>query len=111
MVVASTENFRFRLTTHLKDQWKSLCDGKNISQQDAVESLLKWFVRQDDDLQSMILGQTKVKPDLVRLVLMRLAADSGVEVPVVGQPHGMRVAATSEVPDVQAGKFKKGRAT
>lgn len=78
MVVAEQEepkNIRFRMDPVRKDRWLALCEAKKISQQDAIEAIIDLVLAQDDTVQSMMLGQTKAREDLVELVLRRMAKD------------------------------------
>lgn len=65
-----------RLPPDVRDAWKAVLEGRGISQQKAVLSLVRWLTAQEPELQLMLFGQVPVKsyPDLSRIVLKRLAA-------------------------------------
>jgi hypothetical protein len=71
------KNVRFRMDPVRKAKWLALCAEKKISQQDAMESLLDFVFVQDEMVQSMLLGQTKAKDDLIEVVLRRLRSAPG----------------------------------
>ena len=48
---------RFRVSPELKAAWDEMIGGRKISQQDAVEPLIQWIVRQEPLMQSMVFGQ------------------------------------------------------
>ena len=70
-------NVRFRMDPVRKAKWLALCEAKKISQQDAMEALLDFVFVQDETVQSMLLGQTKARDDLIEVVLRRLRAAPG----------------------------------
>jgi len=64
---------RFRVPPETKGAWVALCKKKRITQQDAIESLMRFAMNLEDDvLLSMILGQAEIKDDLILLVLKRM---------------------------------------
>ena len=69
---AEKKNVRFRMDPVRKGKWLALCEEKKISQQDAMESLLDFLFVQDETVQSMLLGQTRARDDLIEVVLRRL---------------------------------------
>ncbi len=72
------ENLRIRLHAAAKQRLDALWKNKKISQQEAVEQILLWFVEQDDLLQSAILGQIgeERRREVARMVLERMARDA-----------------------------------
>jgi hypothetical protein len=58
-VVTERKNLRIRLDPLDKDELDKLLDNKRISLQDAMESLVKWAILQDDTVQSVIFGQIR----------------------------------------------------
>ncbi len=66
------ENLRIRISTDLKERWTAACERKKISQQDAINEMMEWFLGQEDLVQSMIFGQIESTPELHRLVLNKL---------------------------------------
>lgn len=69
MVVSLEENLRFRISRDLKERWTRACEERKISQQDAINALVEFFVDRDELVQLMILGQVSRSADLVRLAL------------------------------------------
>lgn len=63
---------RITFPDHINSKWKALVSRKSIGQQRAIERLIEFILKQDDALQSMILGQIEPSDDLVELVLRRL---------------------------------------
>ncbi|MEX2670517.1 MAG: hypothetical protein WD294_00265 [Phycisphaeraceae bacterium] len=80
MIVAdeqSKENLRIRLDRSFKSQLDAVFARKGISQQEAVERILGWFLRLDDIPQSIVLGQIEEKHhgDLARMLLEQMAEE------------------------------------
>ena len=73
LVVANVENFKFRVSPDLKKRWLAFCETKRISQRDAIVATVEFLLAQDEVIQSMLLGQVQSSPDLIELVLRRLA--------------------------------------
>lgn len=67
-----TENLRFRVSESLKQRWTETCSARKISQQDAINALMEWFVNQQELTQLMITGQVTASKDLIETVLKRL---------------------------------------
>lgn len=83
MIVALQENVRIRLAADVKEAWQSTCDAKRITQQAAIDALLRWFTQQDSLMQSLILGQIEEKDcgDVTRLLLERMARTAHPPIP------------------------------
>lgn len=58
MPQAETDEHRLsiRVTTDLKDRFEAACAKKKISQQAAVVSLMDWWARAPELLQSLVVG-------------------------------------------------------
>lgn len=77
MIVTEPKNLRIVIPAELKDQWNALVEGKGISQQKAIEALVKFLLDQDDLAQSVVLGQVKPTPDVMRVIFERIAEKAG----------------------------------
>lgn len=53
----NAEDLRVRLKEGLKEQFESVRNAKGMTQVNAVNQLVEWFVKQDGRYQSHILGQ------------------------------------------------------
>lgn len=73
MLVALEGNLRFRMSAELKERWSAACDARKISQQDAITSLLEFFVAQDGMVQAAILGQIPLRNDTIELAIRAVA--------------------------------------
>jgi hypothetical protein len=67
----SPKNLRVVLEGELKDQFAGLLERKQISQQKAIEQLVRFVVAQEDVAQSMLLGQIEPTDDLLEIVLRK----------------------------------------
>lgn len=74
MIVAEQEMIRVRLEPELKERWETTLQGRKISQQRAVTSLIDWLTQQEPLVQAMIFNQVPETDhgELSRLVLDRL---------------------------------------
>lgn len=61
--VPAVENLRIRVPEQLKDLFEAACARKKVSQQQAVVSLMEWFVAQPGMLQSLVLGHFDHTPE------------------------------------------------
>lgn len=66
-------NFRFSVDAKLKERWVQTCAERKISQQDAITSLMEFVLNQDEVAQLMLFNQARPRPDLIEVVLRRLA--------------------------------------
>ncbi len=77
MFVAELENLRIRVDAHLNRSFGDFSERKKISKQDAINSLLAWFLDQDGLLQSLIVGQIESDDhtQVAAIVLKRMVDD------------------------------------
>lgn len=73
MVMAQRINLRLNVDADLHTKWTDMCDRKRITQQDAIEAVLEWFLGQDDLAQSGVLGQIALVPRLIHILIERAA--------------------------------------
>jgi hypothetical protein len=67
------QNLRIRIPPDLQTPFSDACRRKVLSKQAVIERLIRYWVKQEDVAQSMIVGQVEPADDLVELVLRRLA--------------------------------------
>lgn len=72
MIVAEPKNLRIVIPPGLQEEWRRLTDGKKISQQDAVEALIRFVLGQSDVGRSLVLGQIQPSPQLLKIVFGEL---------------------------------------
>jgi hypothetical protein len=77
LLVATDTNLRIRVPEEMAKQLDGLVEDKHITKQDVYDALLRMLLDQDDLTQSMLLGQVKPAPELIEIVLKRLAAAKG----------------------------------
>ena len=70
----NAEDLRVRLVDDLKERMDKAFAARKISQVEAVNALVHWFVLQDPMVQAMVLGQIPADDDLIATVLRRLKA-------------------------------------
>lgn len=63
--------FSVRVPPKVKERMQALLDHKHIGDGEGCTQLFEWFLRQDDLLQSMLLGQVDPAIDVTNLVLKR----------------------------------------
>lgn len=56
-----------------------------------VERMVRWFVKQPPELQAMIQGQVPASPELIQLVLFRLAGDESAKKHGAAKGHGVKM--------------------
>lgn len=98
MAVSKDESMRIRWDADEKKRLDELWQAKKVSQQEAVVQVLRWFARQDDLFQSIILGQIRPDsvPDVARIVLERMAHDHPSDAQTTsGRPPVPRLVARS----------------
>ena len=63
-----------RLEPALKAELDAVLTRKKVSQQTAVTELIRWWIAQDDLLQSAIIGQVTLEPpdDITTLIVKRM---------------------------------------
>lgn len=55
----------------LVERWNALLEETGLSQQAAIERLIRFVVEQDETVRAMMLGQLQPTADLVKLALER----------------------------------------
>lgn len=53
------EKVQFRVAAKLKEEFEAFCNAKKISHQDAMGALIEWIMKQEELVQSIVLGQVK----------------------------------------------------
>ena len=69
-----TEDLRVRLRNGLKERFENVRKGKGMSQVNAVNELVAWFVEQDGRYQSHIMGQITLSAEEL---VMAIQAERG----------------------------------
>jgi hypothetical protein len=74
--VKDKESIRIRLGPDVKPPWERVLAEHKITQQQAVEALVRWTIEQDALTRAMVFGQVPAtnNAELSRIVLRRLAA-------------------------------------
>jgi hypothetical protein len=72
--VSDPKNLRIVIPGDLKQRWEDLTASKRISQQDAVEALVRFVIDQGDLAQSVIFGQVAATPEVMRIIYSKLEA-------------------------------------
>ena len=75
-LVDERENLRIRVAADMNERLSQFSSTRRISKQDIIEGMLEWMLAQDDLTQAMVLRQIPASPDLVELVLSRLADEA-----------------------------------
>lgn len=88
MIVTEQKNLRIVIPADLKDQWESLVESKGITQQKAIESLVRLLLAQDDLAQSVLLGQLKPTPDVMKLIYQRMEQAGDPRLRMAAKPTG-----------------------
>jgi hypothetical protein len=57
MFMSDLENLRIRVTGQVNEGFAAFCKKRLISKQDAIEVLLEWFLRQQAQIQLLIIGR------------------------------------------------------
>ena len=80
MLMEKTD-LRVKLTPGLKQRFDALVDDAGMSQINGVNRLIEWFCSQDEVTRAVVLGMVpkSIAPDVARMVLERLANQSGAE--------------------------------
>ncbi len=55
------------------------CERRRITQQAAIESLIEWIMKQEEEVQAMVLGQLQPKDYIVKKMLESLTAGFPIE--------------------------------
>lgn len=71
LMALEKSSLRINVDADLHTKWTKMCEQKRITQQDAMESLLGWFIGQDDLAQSGVLRQINLTPSLLELLCKR----------------------------------------
>jgi hypothetical protein len=83
MLMASQHNLKFLIDAGLKDRLDAMLDAKNATLTGSMVNMIRWLLDQDDVVQSVLIGQLRPSPDLMKIVIERLA--SGVSSTHTGQ--------------------------
>lgn len=76
MIVDDLENLRIRVASEVNERLSRFCDKKRISKQDVIDGMLRWFLDQEDLVQSLIAGQLTPNAALLEMVKFWAKADS-----------------------------------
>lgn len=101
--VAKSGDKIFRLPEDAISSFDATLSRSGMSQQELLARLTRWFVQQDEIAQAMILGQVPATPDLVEVILHRMA-----DAEPAASPPGGRLGNKVRVPNARrSGEEKK----
>jgi hypothetical protein len=79
--VAETKPLKFDLDGDVADDFRGVLDRKKIGYSEGAEALMRWFLRQESMLQSLILGQVdeEYTGQVASSVLTKMAGADGTK--------------------------------
>jgi hypothetical protein len=78
-------NLKFMIDAELRDRLGELLDRKRTTLTRGMAELISWLLDQDDVTQSMILGQIRPTPALIKMVLEATARRGHAPPPRIGR--------------------------
>jgi hypothetical protein len=73
MAKADAEKIFLRVTAAEKEAWEAMCESQQINQTKAGAALARWIIGQTPEVRAMIFGQIPAAPDVVEVILKRMA--------------------------------------